>query len=422
MREWKETELKKIGNVVSGGTPSTAIAEYWNGDILFVTPFDLSRNKFAFIENTERKISKEGLKNSSANFLPGGSIVISSRAPIGYIAIGKKDFVTNQGCKSVVPNSHFDSLYLYYCFNFYVERIKKLGAGSTFAEISKADLESVKFPHPEDKTEQCKIATILSTCDSLIEKTQAAMAKYKAIKQGMLNDLFTRGIDIKTGKLRPKYEDAPELYKDSKLGWVPKEWEDCKMGKYILENLYGPRFNANDYDENGKVKTIRGTDFTKEGDILYNQAPKASLPNELINTHRLRTGDIVIVTTADCGLTAVFDKPINDVEFIPSAYSVKYRFGNDINPYFIKYFMNTDNALRQVNKFVRQGTLGNLPGSDILKFDMVYPKTEEQNEIARRLKTIDDKLQTEQNYLQKLQQIRAGLMGDLLSGRKRVNI
>ena len=210
MNEWQESELNKIGNVVSGGTPSTSNPEFWNGDILFVTPFDLSRNETPYLYKTQRYISKEGLEKSSATLLPENSIVISSRAPIGYIAIGKNEFTTNQGCKSVVPFSKFDSLFLYYCFNFYIDRIKKLGAGSTFAEISKADLESVKFPHPDDKEEQRKIARILSTADAVIEKTQAAIAKYKAIKQGMLHDLFTRGIDIKTGKLRPRYEDAPE--------------------------------------------------------------------------------------------------------------------------------------------------------------------------------------------------------------------
>ncbi len=422
MSKWIESEISKIGSVVSGGTPSTSVSKYWNGDILFVTPYDLSRNRVAFIEDTERKISREGLENSSANLLPVGSIILSSRAPIGYIAIAKKEFTTNQGCKSIIPNSDFDSLYFYYCFQFYVERIKKYGEGTTFAEISKGDLELIKFPHPKDKTEQRQIATILSTGDAVIEKTQAAINKYKAIKQGMLQDLFTRGIDTATGKLRPSYQDAPHLYKESKLGWIPREWENCEMGKYISDNLYGPRFNAKDYHINGNVKTIRGTDFTKDGDILYNKAPKAQLDSSLINSHKLEDGDIVIVTTADCGLTAVFKKPINDVDFIPSAYSVKYRFMKNVNPYFIKYFMTTDVAIRQVNKYVRQGTLGNLPGSDILGFNMIYPNTDEQNKIAERLLTIDTKLQTEQDFLHKQQQIKAGLMNDLLSGRKKVKI
>lgn len=316
-----------------------------------------------------------------------------------------------------------DQFYLYYILlsEEGQKQIFNRITGSAQPGLNANFIKKFKFTPPSLPTQR-KIARILSTADAVIEKTQAAIAKYKAIKQGVLHDLFTRGIDPATNKLRPTYEDAPHLYKPSKLGWIPKEWEDCKMGKYILENLYGPRFNARDYAENGNVKTIRGTDFTKEGEILYEQTPKALLPNGLIKIHKLRDGDVVIVTTADCGLTAIFKKPINDVDFIPSAYSVKYRFAKNINPHFIKYFMATDSAIRQVNKFVRQGTLGNLPGSDVLRFEMIYPDSDEQIGITNRLKNIDNKLQTEQSYLKKLQQIKAGLMADLLSGKKKVTV
>lgn len=267
---------------------------------------------------------------------------------------------------------------------------------------------------------QKKIAQILSTCDAVIEKTEEVIAKYQAIKQGMMHDLFTCGIDLTTGKLRPKYEDASELYKESELGMIPKEWESCKMGKYIVRNLYGPRFSANDYSIDGNVKTIRGMDFTKDGEILYDQAPIASLPNSKIFPHILKAGDVVIVTTADCGLTAVFED--QNFHFIPSAYSVKYRFDEKVNPYFIKFLMKTDTALRQVNKYVRQGTLGNLPGSDLLKFNVNIPDLKEQTIIVGRLMSIERRIESEQSILSKYQQIKAGLMQDLLTGKVEVTI
>jgi type I restriction enzyme S subunit len=335
----------------------------------------------------------------------------------------KKKALLNQRIMKVAQKEGalIDINYFYYFLFPLLQKVWDRTTATTVKHLSTYDI-SEAFEIFPSVTQQRQIATILSTADAVIEKTQAAIAKYKAIKQGMLQDLFTRGIDITTGKLRPSYQDAPELYKESKLGWIPKEWENCEMGKYISDNLYGPRFNAKDYHINGNVKTIRGTDFTKDGDILYNKAPKAQLDSSLINSHKLEDGDIVIVTTADCGLTAVFKKPINDIDFIPSAYSVKYRFMKNVNAYFIKYFMTTDVAIRQVNKYVRQGTLGNLPGSDILGFNMIYPSTDEQNKIAERLLTIDNKLQTEQDFLHKQQQIKAGLMHDLLSGKKIVKV
>ena len=375
----------------------------------------IDHGRYPFFTSGERILKHtEYITEGDNIFLATGGV-----ANVKYYS-GKCSYSTDT---YVLKCKDFVTKYFYY---FLLEKRdfinNNLFSGSGLKHLQKKDFYKICFKAPVTYGEQQKIAQILSTTHTVIEKTQAAIAKYKAIKQGMLNDLFTRGIDIKTGKLRPKQEDAPELYKESELGWVPKEWENCKLGKYINENLYGPRFNAKDYSENGNVKTIRGTDFTKDGEILYHQAPKALLMPALINAHKLEDGDIVIVTTADCGLTAVFIKPLNDVDFIPSAYSVKYRFANNVNAYFIKYFMATDYAIREVNKFVRQGTLGNLPGSDILKFDMAYPFKNEQNEIAARLLKIDKNIQSELGYLLKLQHIKSGLMADLLSGNKLVSM
>ena len=420
MSEWKTLTIREFAEVISGSTPATNVPEYWDGGIEWVTPVDLSKLNTRFLKSTIRKISKNGLGNSSTGLIPAYNVVMSSRAPIGYFAIPVKDFTTNQGCKSFKLFPQQDAEYHYYSFLLNINYFKRFGSGSTFAEISKNDIEKLSFTFPTSLAEQRKIAHILSTVDAVIEKTEAAIAKYKAIKAGMMRDLFTRGIDLKTGKLRPSYDEAPELYKESELGWVPKEWDSCAMGNYILDNLYGPRFDAKDYSENGNVKTIRGTDFTKDGYILYEQAPKASLPAPLISTHKLRDGDVIIVTTAECGLTAVFEKPNVDIDFIPSAYSVKYRFRECVKPYFIKFYMETDVAIRQVKKYVRQGTLGNLPGSDVLRFAMIFPKIGEQNEIARRLLTINANIKNEEVVLSKNKQLKSALMSDLLTGKVRV--
>lgn len=430
MSEWLESELNKIGNIVSGGTPDTSISKFWDGEILFITPFDLSRTKSAFIENSERKISKEGLENSSANLLPIGSIVISSRAPIGYIAVAKKEFTTNQGCKSIVPNSNYDSLYFYYCLNFYVERIKRLGAGSTFAEISKSDLELIKFPHPKDKTEQCQIAKILSTADAVIEKTQAAIDKYKAIKQGMLHDLFTRGIVTepttyidKTGKvvelcqnqLRPKYEDAPDLYKESKLGMVPKEWEEKtieEIGNVVTGST--PSTAISEYYGNEFL-------FVSPADIqqnLYISNTEKKLTQSGFDTCRKLTANTICVvcigsTIGKIALLKTFgctNQQINSV----------ICFDPDLS--FFYYYAMTHYNEQQFGKETGLQAVPIVNKSSFSKFALPKATKYEAIEISRRLLSIDNKLQSEQNYLFKLQKIKNGLMGDLLSGKKRVTV
>lgn len=316
-------------------------------------------------------------------------------------------------------NGKIDEDFLFYYLQPFLIDVNNKTAATTVKHLSTFDISNAVDLFPP-LPQQRKIASILSTCDEVIEKTKAAIAKYQALKQGMIHDLFTRGIDLKTGKLRPSYQDTPDLYKDSELGMIPLEWENAKFENYLIKNLYGPRFSANDYDSNGNVKTIRGMDFSKEGDILYDQAPTALLPKSKVQAHLLEQGDVVVVTTADCGLTAVFEE--QKFQYIPSAYSVKFRFNEKVEPYFLKYFMQTDFSKRLVNKYVRQGTLGNLPGSDVVGFNVGLPDIQEQYEIVDRLKGVEKKIKIEQSVLAKYQQIKAGLMQDLLTGKVEVNV
>ena len=142
-----------------------------------------------------------------------------------YRSISSTEFV-------VINPKDINFDYLYYLLQseeIYCQlEANAIGSTNSHTRFNPNIIFALKAFIPKDN-QQHRIAQILSTCDSVIEKTQAAIAKYRAIKQGMLHDLFTRGIDINTGKLRPKYEDAPALYKESKLGMVPKEWDVVRL-------------------------------------------------------------------------------------------------------------------------------------------------------------------------------------------------
>lgn len=171
---------------------------------------------------------------------------------------------------------------------------------------------------------------------------------------------------------------------------------------------YGPRFNANDYSENGNVKTIRGTDISLEGEIKYIQVPTALLDDNTVNTHKLLDGDLVMITTADCGLTGVFRK--QNIDFIPSAYAVRIRLKDNTNSFYFKYFFQTKLAKNQVDKFIRKATVANLPGSDILKFNINLPNFEEQTKIANFLSSVDEKLNLLKEKKELLEDYKRGIM------------
>ena len=140
----------------------------------------------------------------------------------------------------------------------------------------------------------------------------------------------------------------------------------------------------------------------------------------MVNTHSLQNNDVVIVTTADCGLTAVFEKQKWD--YIPSAYTVKYRFDSSVNPYFVKYFMATEQAKKQVEKYIRKGTIANLPGSDLFRFPFNRPSVNEQKQIITKIKKVENLIEKEQANLAKHQSLKKGLMQDLLTGKVEVEI
>jgi len=166
---WKKCTLSDLGEIVGGATPSTKNGSYYGGDVAWITPKDLSIFNGRFISCGERNITIEGLKNCSAKILPPNSVLFTSRAPIGYVAIAKNDLCTNQGFKSIIPNSDTDSLFLYYLLVHNCNRIENMGSGTTFKEISGSVMKQITVSVPVNIDEQRKIALLLGAFDDKIE-------------------------------------------------------------------------------------------------------------------------------------------------------------------------------------------------------------------------------------------------------------
>lgn len=171
---WRWIKLKQIGTIVGGGTPKTNVREYWDdGEIPWISPADLSKYKDKYISHGRKSITEEGLSKSSAKLLPTGSVMMSSRAPIGYVAIASNPIATNQGFKSVVPFVLEMNEYIYYYFFAFIEDIKSRSSGTTFKEISGKELGNSLFPLPpleEQKRIVAKIESIFAVIDQLEEE------------------------------------------------------------------------------------------------------------------------------------------------------------------------------------------------------------------------------------------------------------
>lgn len=394
MNNWDTSSVKGFGEVISGGTPSTTVDYYWNGNIIWITPADLSKITQPFINTSLKKITKEGLASSSANLIPAYNIVMSSRAPIGYFAIPEIDFCTNQGCKSIKINDNNNSLFHYYNLSFNVSNILKYGEGTTFAEISKKQLEKVEFSYPP-LPQQEKIAKILSTCDSVINHTEQAIKKYEAIKQGMMKDLFTRGIDVNTDKLRPSYEEQPDLYKESESGWIPKDWDIISLCSII--NVSSGQGLSQAKMKSGIFPVYGGNGITGyHNDYLFNESKLiiGRVGEHCGNVHRTQKYSWITDN-------ALIVRPVLETEFNP-----------DFWFYLLSYIKLNDFAFAAAQPVITGGIIKKIL---IANIGLI-----EQKLIVEAISTIDKKIQTEKDTFNKYQQIKAGLMQDLLTGKVEV--
>ena len=220
MSEWKECTIGDIGTIVGGATPLTTDSRnYDNGNIPWITPKDLSDYHERYISRGERNITETGLKSCATQMLPKNTVLFSSRAPIGYVAIASNEVCTNQGFKSVVPNKDVDYLFLYYLLKYNKEMIEGMGSGTTFKEVSKKTMEQIKVRVPKDISVQRKIAGILDSLDSkielnnqinrnLAEQTKALYTKLfvneKKGRIGVFGDL----VNVRYGKDHKKLSDG----------------------------------------------------------------------------------------------------------------------------------------------------------------------------------------------------------------------
>lgn len=315
-------------------------------------------------------------------------------------------------CLKTKDNNSIKWLY----YNLENTNLMKLNEATGVPSVSTSALNRLEFNFV-DIPFQRKIARILSTVDNIIKNTEIAIEKYKAIKKGMIHDLLTRGIDVKTGKMRPKYKDAAELYKETEIGWIPDGW-DIKPLEVVTDYV--------DYRGKTPPKTEAGIFLItarniKMGSIDYNISkeyiPKYAYISTMSRGEAL-IGDVLITTEAPLGNVAQIDR-----EGLALAQRViKYRGkkGIIINN-FLKYYFMSDYFQRLINSESTGSTVKGIKGSRLHRQNVLVPKeVKEQELISNSICLEEDKIENEILYLSKMMKLKSGLMQDLLTGKKSV--
>ena len=255
--EWVEVRIKDIVTVVGGSTPSTKDALNFGGDIPWLTPKDLSGTHPRYVSRGNRNLSLKGLHRCSATLLPKNTVLLTTRAPIGYVALSANPIATNQGFRSLIVKPEFDHEFLYYWLKVNKTKLERHASGSTFKELSGTALKNIAIRLPTSKAEQRAIAHILGSLDDKIELNQQMAQTLESIARAIFKSWFVDFDPVKA-KMEGKQPEGmseevaalfPDKFVESKLGMIPEGWASGKfsdISENIRINIRKDAINPND--------------------------------------------------------------------------------------------------------------------------------------------------------------------------------
>lgn len=392
----KMVEIRDCCKIVCGSTPSRLVDEYWDGEINWFTPKDLSDIQGKYLTESPEKITLLGLKNCSTNILPNNSLLLSSRAPIGYVAINKIECCTNQGFKSLIPDKTLDVEFLYYAIKRIVPLLQSLGNGATFKELSKSTLEKIPIPLPPLETQK-KIAAILDTADEYRQKTKALIGKYDQLAQSLFLEMFGDPVRNEKG------------------------WELVKFGEYIdILTDYHANGSYEILEKNVKLKNIkdyalmvRTTDLEKNdfvNDVIY----VSETAYNFLEKSKVFGGEIIINKIGSAGKVFLMPHLNKPVTLGMNAFLL--RFKAILNNIFVYFLLKSKYGEYQIQNRVKGAVTKTIRKDAIREIPIIFPPLTIQNQFAERIQIIESQKQQAQASLQKAEELFNSLLQRAFKG------
>ena len=393
---WKLKTLSEVGNIILGGTPDTTKKEYWNGNILWVIPSEVTSLPSKYLYDTERKITELGLKNSSAKIIKPNSLIICTRATIGNCCINKNEVATNQGFKSIIPNEDYDVVFLYYIIINNKQKLISKASGTTFLEISKTNLANLSFYFPPLE-EQKRIASALSKIDAYLENTIKLIEEKERFKRGIAKKLLT----CKEG------ENIPEArFKGFEDEWM--EVAISKIGTIITGNTPSTK---NESFWNGNNVWVTPTDIKQK--YISNSERKLT-DDGLKKSRKLPANTLLITCIASIGKNAILkcegacNQQINAI--IPN---------KNYNVDFLYYLFENEKSYLKFK--APQSVIKIMSKSEFSKLVFKFPLLEEQEKIGGYLSLLDKEIDNLKKQKELIKEMKRGAMQKLLSGEVRLS-
>ena len=387
--EWEQRKLGELAEIVGGGTPSTSVESYWDGDIDWYAPAEIGEQ--IYLKSSQRKITEEGLNKSSAKVLPVGTVLFTSRAGIGKTAILLKEGCTNQGFQSIVPNKNKLDSYFIFTRSEELKRYgETVGAGSTFVEVSGKQMANMELMMPTTMDEQQKIGEYFSNLDNLITLHQRKCEQAKKLKKYMLQKMFPQN-GQKVPEIRFKgFTDDWEQRKLGDFTWDAgkRNKEDLELEPYAITNEHGFIRQRDAHDDFGYMKDTdrKAYNIVQPNSFAYNPA-------------RINVGSIG------------YYKGVENV-IVSSLYEV-FQTDNYVNDRFLWHWLKSDEFPRWIEKLQEGSVRLYFYYDKLCECQLYMPSLEEQEKIASFLDGLDHLITLHQQKCDELKNIKKFMLQNM---------
>ncbi len=379
---WEQRKLGDIADVVGGGTPDTGNPDYWNGDIDWYAPAEIGES--VFVSESQRKITTLGLRKSSAKMLPPGTILFTSRAGIGNTAILAVSACTNQGFQSIVPHPEVADSYFIFARSNQLKRYgEKVGAGSTFVEVSGKQMSKMPLRVPVLQ-EQCRIGTLFRQIDDLITLHQRKLSHLRQLKKGLLQKMFP-----KSG------EDRPEV----RFPGFVDAWEQRKLGDFVIIRS---GWSPSNFDINNNANNL----FIKVDDLNYSTRvqEESQVKVNILSKYKKMKKSSTIFPKRGAAIMTNKVRMLGEDSYMDTNMMALEPKG--IDPEYLYTFINKTGLY----KIADTSTIPQINNKHIEPYLLLIPSLEEQHKIGSFFKQLDGTIALHQRKLSHLQQQKKALL------------
>lgn len=412
---WDAKRLCELAGFAGGGTPDSTVSAYWDGDIPWLTPTEMTEIEGRFAYTSERQITEAGMASARCSRLEPGTLVMSTRGTVGSVVIAGVPLTCNQSCEALLPVDGVDSDYLYFLLSYWRPLIERYGAGTTFKSITRRDIRHVCFSVP-DRDEQKRISQVLAGVEEALSAVRGQLAAARRLKTALMQQLFTKGIPGRHRKFKTVTLGRHEYT-------MPDEWQVKRIQDVLIEPPFNGVSPQSRPDPPGTP--ILNVACISEGQCDPSAVTYVDIDDETLNKCEARQGDFYVLrgngNREYVGAGGWLRTPLVE-RCIFSDKLIRLRFDQEqVADGFTQFMWQSHSFLRRLQSKAESGSgLWMMSKRSIRHEYFLCPQKDEQQEIVNAVNAVNHSIATLQDKAAALLRLKKSLLQNLLTGKVRV--